>query len=471
MEDIPVVTDLKTACIRVCRLKEGVDDRDGPYDEISSFEWPDDDAKDEAKNTFQANLVKFDSDRRLGKRVRDERLLLKCPCNLELRILHLPWGILVPRKLPDSPHNPEICHRGPPDALRPLSGLNGKLPPYKRDKKIRLRLTRPDPADFVNNFKGSGATGGATTEHFERKQYSQKSIGGLLAYMAEVSRLTEWRPRRTFGNGPIDVLKWLATEPWNFSELRDCFKPKMVFPALSKHNMADVDLQLACEHNEGTPQNLLDEALLIHAQPNLITNPPNRLLELSSPNPVQSLTLAEGLHYRLLPEQIQKESEDWKMLQYPTEHPDADASLLFIARVRSDLNNRDLSQEVHQPIWRLIQFEVREIAWWLMDKRGILYDSTYELEAGAQLFRAGIRHRKPAAELFGVRFTSRMPDFLAWDRNERCFVIEVDVCDGNSPRKRRRNAAYDAEGIIYLPWDPTKTPDLIEALKKVGFRW
>ena len=224
------------------------------------------------------------------------------------------------------------------------------------------------------------------------------------------------------------------------------------------------EIKEALQHNGGTVRNLSGKALLINAQLDLDPGDNGLDIVFEGSNLYRWVAKAQELRNLLYPKTAieardPEALECREMLKYPKAHP-KDASLLFIA----------LLERVREP--GVPDFlSIPEMAWRLMDNRGVLYESTYEFEAGDQLFRAGIKHWKPAGQFFEVNDTTRKPDFLVWDRGGMRHVIEVDPGDGDSDRKVQRNIDFEAGKISWFAWNPLKEPDLIEWLRREGFNW
>jgi hypothetical protein len=452
LKPLPPITIEKTLKLRYAVRSKSVPGKFEPLENRKEFDWP----IDEADEVFQFNLEAFLEAREDAE---DGNLFLICPCEKRLK-LRRPTKLcprIVVERMRGARHE---CGRKVSSWDRhepPLNDAGDKRPLYDfEDIPIRLVLTS----------QSQGADKFERSEHMraftERGPILSKNLGGLLAHMADVSGLTQWEPGRAFGLGPREILMRMNSESWKRPALERGFRPKTVFAPLVSNLKQEI--KEAIQYKGGTVRNLSGKALLINAQLDL--NPGDNGLEIvfegsnlykwvAKAPEVQNLLNPETRIEAWDPEALQS----WEMLKYPKAHP-KDASLLFIALL-------ERVKELGSPEF----FRIPEMAWRLMDNRGVLYESTYEFEAGAQLFRAGIRHWKPAGQFFEVNDTTRKPDFLVWDRGGMRHVIEVDPGDGDSDRKVLRNIDFEAGKVSWFAWNPLKEPNLIDWLRKEGFKW
>jgi len=428
----------------------------GQYEAIGSvkgFSWP----EDETDKDFQRELKVF-----LKARGDDKTLVLICPCGRRLKLRRPTDSCrrIVLERVRGSHHTCGRKDRSWEPHRAPLSGNEGRTGGAFIDE-IPIRLVLKSNEEGRQIFEDSEHMRALTKV---REPISSKTLGGLLAHMADVSGLTEWAPGRPYCNSPHEILARMNGECWKRPILARRFRTKTVFASATSNFQRLI--RDAREMTGGTAGNLTGKALLIGSQHELF--PDEIMLEITSEAPdtiLGLLAVAPDVRKQLRVEEKAAADESkkafnrWQMLQYPKTHRET-SSLLFMALVVQ------VSEPGIVPF-----FQIDEMAWHLADNRGMLYESVYEFEAGAQLFKAGIRHWKPAAEFFEVNDTERRPDLFGWDPNGRRFVIEVDVGDHNRARKRRRDADFQEGKIVWISWNPKLEPDLVGVLREEKLHW
>ncbi len=454
------------------RLLDSRHDRAGGFEPVDDFEWP----EAEQGNGFQERLDKF-----LKDRVDEPRLQIACPCGYPLKLLRcpsfrseeFPEGRIIiqgwPDRHPEADRTAPNCPRhGTARRVRPelvpltyITSIDALQPAGYDKMELVLRLEKEPSCEEACDLKRTPGPDSAACAEREAKPASV-FLGGLMNYVFDVAGLTHWSPDPNRSLNASCNLTNLGSAVFSIPALETKFTPKMVFLEGAQSDGWGRTLRRACGANQGTARNLQGRALLIHAQ--AVLNPlPTLVFVPQCFIPYQG-SGSDTPVFRVAPSQLPKFSSEnnRKGLEYPSRFPAVNATIATIALVE-DLGGSSENQAGGE-------FLVREIAWRLMDARGLLFESPHELIAAQRLYSLGIPHAKPAKTTFSAAGFPHRPDFFALDRNNAVFIIEVETT-ADKDGKQNQEADYRREKTRRARWNPFTGKDLLTSLREVGFEW